>query len=79
MGDALTRRPATRPVRESFVVHVYRRDGDPGRELTGVVESMVSPHTRAFTGIDELWAALVDVDPALVERKASIDDDAPPV
>ncbi len=55
----MTRRPATRPVRESFVVHVYRRGDDPGHEVAGVVESVRQGKACAFLGRDDLWAALI--------------------
>lgn len=45
--------------RASYIVTVYRRGGDPGREVTGIVQSVETSETRPFAGRDELWNVLV--------------------
>jgi hypothetical protein len=60
VGDAVTARQHTREVRASYIVHVYRRSDDPGREMAGIVESVEQGESRAFGSRDELWAALAE-------------------
>ena len=60
----MTRRRSVRLVRESFVVHVYRRGDEPGHEVTGFVESVQRGTACAFRGRDDLWTILVGEDTA---------------
>ncbi len=48
------------PVRDSYVIRVYRRGEEPGREVSGLVDVVARGETVAFNGRDELWAVLVD-------------------
>lgn len=54
----MTGRSASRETMESYVVRVYRRSRVPGHEVAGLVEHVERGTASAFTGRDELWAAL---------------------
>jgi hypothetical protein len=43
---------------DTYVIRIYRRKGQGGRDLAGVVEAIGIPGRKAFTGIDELWDIL---------------------
>lgn len=51
------------PARESFVIRVYRRSDEPGREVAGLVEVLARRGSVAFAGRDELWAVLISPGP----------------
>lgn len=61
MGTPVTPKAANRTARDSYIVHVYRRSDEPGHEVAGLVEPVEQGDALAFTGRDELWAALVRV------------------
>ena len=44
--------------RDSYVIRVYRRSDEPGREVAGLVEVLARGESVAFNGRDELWAVL---------------------
>jgi hypothetical protein len=45
---------------ESYIVRVYRRASEPGKEAAGLVEQVGSDARRAFGTRDELWSFLVE-------------------
>jgi len=49
---------------ESYVVRIYRRGLDSGRELAGLVERIGNGKRRAFGSKEELWAFLTDRGPS---------------
>ena len=58
MGNPVTPKVVDRTTHESFLIRVYRRSDEPGREVAGLIEPVASGKPLAFTGRDELWAAL---------------------
>jgi len=45
---------------DSYIVRVYRRGGEPGKEVSGLVERVGGDARRAFGTRDELWAFLAE-------------------
>jgi hypothetical protein len=43
---------------DTYVIRIYRRKGQGGQDLAGVVEEIGVPGRKAFSGIDELWDLL---------------------
>ena len=43
---------------ETYVVSVYRRGGERGKEATGMVERTDNGESKAFASSQELWAFL---------------------
>lgn len=58
MGNAVTPKGPDRATLESYLIRVYRRSDEPGHEVAGLIESVERGPAKAFTGRDELWAAL---------------------
>ena len=58
VGNAVTGRRTRPEAAESYIVRVYRRGDEPGHEVAGLVERVEQGGATAFTGRDELWAAL---------------------
>lgn len=50
---------------ETYIVSVYRRGGEPGKEITGLAERPGSGKRTAFASSQELWAFLCDSKPVL--------------
>jgi hypothetical protein len=42
----------------SFIVRVYRFNGEESEEMVGIVETVGNGEERGFTGIEELWDIL---------------------
>jgi len=45
---------------DSYIVRIYRRCADGGRELAGLVERIGNGKRQAFGSSEELWAFLTD-------------------
>ena len=45
---------------ETYVVSVYRRGSEPGKEAAGLVERAGSGERKAFASTEELWTFLCD-------------------
>ena len=45
---------------ETYVVSVYRRGSEPGKEAAGLVERAGSGERKAFASNEELWTFLCD-------------------
>lgn len=58
MGNPVTPKGVDRATHESYLIRVYRRSDEPGREVAGLIEPVEAGEPLAFTGRDELWAAL---------------------
>ena len=43
---------------DSYIIRIYRRDVDRGRELAGLVERIGNGKRQAFRSSEELWAFL---------------------
>jgi hypothetical protein len=43
---------------ETYVVSVYRRSSEPGKEIAGLAERPGSGERKAFANSEELWAFL---------------------
>jgi len=43
---------------ETYVVSVYRRSDEPGKEAAGLIERAGSGESKAFASSEELWAFL---------------------
>jgi hypothetical protein len=41
---------------DSYIIRVYRRGNEPGKEAAGLVEHAGNGKRAAFGGRDELWA-----------------------
>ena len=48
---------------DSYIVPIYRRGADGGKELAGLVERFGNGGRKAFGSGDELWAFLTKVRP----------------
>ena len=40
---------------DSYIVRVYRRSGEAGREVSGLVERVGNGGRKAFSNSDDLW------------------------
>ena len=54
---------------ESYIIRIYRRGGELGREVAGLVERIGNGKRRAFADSEELWAFLTDHQPS---RKSGV-------
>ncbi len=45
---------------DSYIIRIYRRGVERGRELAGLVERIGNGKRQAFGNSDELWAFLTD-------------------
>ena len=45
---------------DSYIIRIYRRGVDRGRELAGLVERIGNGKRQAFGNSEELWAFLTD-------------------
>jgi hypothetical protein len=43
---------------ETYVVSVYRRSDEPGKEAAGLIERTEGGESKAFANREELWAFL---------------------
>jgi hypothetical protein len=43
---------------DSYIVRIYRRGSEPGKEAAGLVERAGSAERKAFAGKEELWGYL---------------------
>lgn len=43
---------------DSYIVRIYRRSSDPGKEVAGLVERAGGAERKAFASAQELWAFL---------------------
>ncbi|MEQ1880318.1 MAG: hypothetical protein ABL878_05030 [Burkholderiales bacterium] len=50
--------PSRRPAVDSYIVRIYRRSSEPGKEAAGLIERAGGGERRAFAGKEELWAFL---------------------
>ena len=60
---------------ETYVVSVYRRSDEPGKEAAGLIERTGSGESKAFASREELWAFLCGKGnslPAKTMRKARV-------
>ena len=48
---------------DSYIVRIYRRGVERGREVAGLVERIGNGKRRAFGNSEELWAFLTDRQP----------------
>lgn len=49
---------------DSYIVRIYRRGVERGRELAGLVERIGNGKRQAFGNSEELWAFLTDRQPS---------------
>lgn len=49
---------------DSYIIRIYRRSVERGRELAGLVERIGNGKRQAFGNSDELWAFLTDRQPS---------------
>ncbi len=54
---------------DSYIIRIYRRGVERGRELAGLVERIGNGERKAFGKREELWAFLTD---RQVSRKAGV-------
>ena len=54
---------------DSYIIRIYRRDVDRGRELAGLVERIGNGKRQAFGSSEELWAFLTGRQPS---RKSGV-------
>jgi len=45
---------------DSYIVRIYRRCAEGGREVAGLVERIGNGKRQAFGSSEELWAFLID-------------------
>ena len=55
---------------DSFIVRIYRRDGNAGSEIAGLVERVGDGKRKAFASSKELWTFLAAA-PARIRRARS--------
>ena len=49
---------------DSYIIRIYRRGVERGRELAGLVERIGNGKRRAFGNSEELWTFLTDRQPS---------------
>ena len=49
---------------DSYIIRIYRRGVERGRELAGLVERIGNGKRQAFGNCEELWAFLTDRQPS---------------
>ena len=49
---------------DSYIIRIYRRGGELGREVAGLVERIGNGKRRAFADSEELWTFLTDRQPS---------------
>ena len=54
---------------DSYIIRIYRRGVERGREMAGLVERIGNGKRQAFGNSEELWAFLTD---RQVSRKAGV-------
>lgn len=54
---------------DSYIIRIYRRGAERGRELAGLVEQIGNGKRQAFGNSEELWAFLTDRQPS---RKSGV-------
>jgi hypothetical protein len=55
---------------ETYVVSVYRRSSEPGKEIAGLAERPGSGERKAFANSQELWAFLCSTSQGSADKKA---------
>lgn len=55
---------------DSFILRIYRRGGDAGSEIAGLVERVGDGKRKAFASGKELWTFLVAA-PSRIRRRRS--------
>lgn len=55
---------------DNFIIRIYRRGGDAGSEIAGLVERVGDGKRKAFASSKELWAFLA-ASPARIRRRRS--------
>ncbi|MEX0959821.1 MAG: hypothetical protein WDZ63_11095 [Burkholderiales bacterium] len=53
---------------DSYIVRIYRRTTESGREVAGLVERVGNGRRRAFGTSEELWAFLTERMPAKTRK-----------
>jgi uncharacterized protein (DUF2235 family) len=53
---------------DSYIVRIYRRGAQSGREVAGLVERVGNGRRRAFGTSEELWAFLTERMPTRAKR-----------
>ena len=48
---------------DSYIIRIYRRGAEPGRDLAGLVERIGNGKRQAFGNSEELWGFLTDRHP----------------
>jgi len=56
---------------DSYIIRIYRRGVERGRELAGLVERIGNGKRQAFGNSEELWAFLTDRQPS---RRSGVKD-----
>ena len=56
---------------DSYIIRIYRRSVEHGRELAGLVERIGNGKRQAFGNSEELWAFLTDREPS---RRSGVKD-----
>jgi len=66
VGNLSSNAPADREGQtlDSYIIRIYRRGMERGRELTGLVERIGNGKRQAFGNSEELWAFLTDRQPS---------------
>ena len=49
---------------DSYIIRIYRRGAERGRELVGLVERIGNGKRQAFGNSEELWTFLTDRQPS---------------
>ena len=49
---------------DSYIIRIYRRGAERGRELAGLVERIGNGKRMAFGSSEELWTFLTDYQPS---------------
>ena len=49
---------------DSYIIRIYRRGAERGRELAGLVERVGNGKRQAFGSSEELWTFLTDRQPS---------------
>ncbi len=61
---------------DSYIVRIYRRGIEPGREVAGLVERAGAGERTAFSDCEELWAFLCSK-PRSAGRKSKLGRNGP--
>jgi len=62
---------------KSFIVRIYRCEGDSPHKLVGSVEEIGYPGKMAFTNPEELWTILASASKKALPEKGDLNNSSP--